>query len=80
MVRTIKARYSNGVIKPLEKLELKEGEELTITISGGPEEVKSEEDPLDSTFGGWVGLIDSEELKKNIYADRLVATRPEVKL
>lgn len=80
MVRTIKARYSNGVIKPLEELELKEGEEVTITIAEGSEETKGEEDPLNSTFGGWVGLIDSEELKKNIYADRLVATRPEVKL
>jgi len=30
--------------------------------------------------GSWKGLVDGEELIRNIYADRLVSTRPEVKL
>lgn len=30
--------------------------------------------------GGWKDLIDAEELKRNIYADRLISTRPDVKL
>jgi hypothetical protein len=79
MAKTIKARYSKGVIEPLEKLEIEEGKELTITISEVSEKVEGE-DPLDLTFGGWVGLIDAEALKKNIYADRLISTRPGVKL
>lgn len=33
MSKTIRARYSHGVIEPLEKVELKEGEELFITIT-----------------------------------------------
>ncbi|RLF34722.1 MAG: hypothetical protein DRN03_06380 [Thermoplasmata archaeon] len=32
MVRVIRARYENGVLKPLEKLDFKEGEELTIVV------------------------------------------------
>ena len=32
MVRTIRAKYENGVLKPLEKLDLKEGEEVIIRI------------------------------------------------
>jgi predicted DNA-binding antitoxin AbrB/MazE fold protein len=79
MAKTIKARYSKGVIEPLEKLEIEEGKELTVTISEVPKKVEGE-DALDLTFGGWVGLINAEELKKNIYADRLISTRSEVKL
>ena len=30
--------------------------------------------------GSWRGLIDGEELIRNIYADRVISTRPEVKL
>ena len=33
MAKTIRARYSHGVIEPLEKVEFKEGEELFITIT-----------------------------------------------
>ena len=32
------------------------------------------------TAGAWVGSHDSEELKRNIYADRLISTREEPKL
>jgi hypothetical protein len=35
---------------------------------------------LRASAGGWKGLIDAEELKRNIYADRLISTRPEPKL
>lgn len=33
MARTIRARFSHGVIEPLEKVEMPEGKEITITIS-----------------------------------------------
>ena len=33
MLRTIRARFSHGVIEPLEKVEMPEGKEITITIS-----------------------------------------------
>jgi hypothetical protein len=35
---------------------------------------------LDRTYSAWKGLVDSGELKKNIYADRLITTRPEISL
>ncbi|MDN3514658.1 MAG: antitoxin family protein [Candidatus Brocadia sp.] len=83
MARTIRARFSHGVIKPLEKLEFLEGEEFTVTIHEiheKPRKRKTFRDALKATAGGWKDLIDAEELKKNIYADRLISTRPEVKL
>jgi predicted DNA-binding antitoxin AbrB/MazE fold protein len=78
MAGTIRARFANGVLEPLERLDVPEGEVLTITIirlsvneGGGG---------LERSAGGWKGLIDAEELKRNIYADRLISTRPEPRL
>lgn len=82
MGRTIKARYSKGVIEPLERINLREGEEVTINILEtypGPRK-ESFLEALKATAGGWKDLVDCEELKKNIYNDRLIATRTEVKL
>ena len=79
MSKTIKARFRNGVIEPLEEIELKEGEEFSLTIVRVPE-ISEDGDAFSESRGGWKGLIDCEELKRNIYADRLIHTRPEVKL
>ncbi|HHT9137902.1 MAG TPA: antitoxin family protein [Candidatus Wunengus sp. YC60] len=82
MARTIKVRFSHGVIKPLEKVEFSEGEEFTVIIHETPKKPqrKNFRDALKATAGGWKDLLDAEELKRNIYADRLISTRPDVKL
>ncbi len=79
MNKTIRARFSKGAIRPLEKLELHEGESLTITIVREPE-VGRVLKALRSTAGAWKGTHDADELKKNIYSDRLVRTRGETKI
>ncbi len=38
MIASVKARYANGVLTPLEPLELEEGEEVTVSIEGAPAE------------------------------------------
>lgn len=78
MGRTIKARVSKGLLEPLEPLEMREGEEVTVTILNIPTALRK--DALERSAGGWRGLIDAEELKRNIYANRLITTRPEPKL
>ena len=80
MERIIKAKFSNGVIKPLEKLHFKEGREITIVIKETSSKITKTIKSLRNSFGGWKGLINTEELKKNIYKDRLINTRPEPKL
>jgi predicted DNA-binding antitoxin AbrB/MazE fold protein len=82
MGKIIRARFSNGVIKPLEKIDIREGEEIAISILESPimSGKKSFLEALKKTAGGWKDLIDCDELKRNIYNDRLVATRPEVRL
>ena len=75
---TIKARYSGGILKPLEKLELTEGQEVTVTIFSLP--LRIDADFLTRTAGGWAGLIDAERLKREVNDSRLVTTRPEPRL
>jgi predicted DNA-binding antitoxin AbrB/MazE fold protein len=79
MAKEIRARFSKGVIEPLEKVELEEGEEILITISKQPD-VERMREALRASAGAWKGAHDPEELKRNIYADRLINTRPEPKL
>lgn len=81
-MKTIRARFSKGVIKPLEEIEINEGEEITISVIEAPSRTKRKSfvEALKATAGGWKNLIDCDELKRNIYNDRLITTRPEVKL
>ena len=80
MVRTIRAKFSRGVFEPLEPAAgmVPEGQEVLITIS--TESTAPAGDPIRDTAGGWRDLIDTDALKRNIYGDRLVSTRPDVRL
>lgn len=84
MAGTVRARVGRGVLELLEKVELPEGKEVSVTILETPAprdtEKKGMLEALRATAGGWDGLVDGEALKRNIYANRLVATRPEPKL
>ena len=79
MVREIKARFSKGKIESLEEVDLNEGEEVRVLL---PDRNKGEGmiEALRATAGAWKGTHDPEELKRNIYADRLSGNRPEPKL
>ena len=79
MVREIKAKCIKGKIKPLEEIDLKEGEEVIVLLldrDNGEGMIKA----IRTTAGAWNGAYDPEELKHNIYADRLSGNRPEPKL
>ena len=47
MIRTIRARYSGGVLEPLEPLALEEGEEIELTLE---EQVHESEEAEDAAF------------------------------
>jgi len=78
MAGTIRAHFVNGILEPLERLDMPEGEVLTITIIRLP--AGEAGGGLERSAGGWTGLIDAEELKRNIYTDRVISTRPEPRL
>ncbi len=58
MSKAIKVRYEKGVLKPLEKLDLEEGEELIVFIR------KRNVSKVLDKYVGMIGKADVEELKK----------------
>ena len=80
MLKTIKARYRNGVIEPLEEIDIAEETEITVTIDV-PASISEEErwKKFLSAAGGWKDIVD-EGFLDEIYRQRSVRNRPEVKL
>ena len=74
MARGIKARFTKGKIEPLERLDLREGAEITITIR---EEAKSGSDreALARTAGAWKDTLDFDAYLKDLYASRRQPSR-----
>ena len=71
MPKTIKARFTGGVLKPLEKLDLEEDSEVLITVGVEPTLPDSDlTKRFKSAMGAWKGTHDPEELLRNIYSDR----------
>jgi predicted DNA-binding antitoxin AbrB/MazE fold protein len=78
MAGTVRARVGRGVLELLEKVELPEGKEVSVTILDIPS--STDKEAFRRAAGGWKGTVDAEALIKNIYADRLISTRPVPKL
>ena len=78
MIRNVRARFSEGVLKPLERLDLEDGEEVTLHIQDFPSPDRTVR--ALRAVGAWKGTHDPEELLRNIYSDRLVSSRPEPKI
>ena len=85
MLKTIRARYKNGVIEPLEKVDLIDGTEIDVTIAlrSSDKRISISEEERDRLFlssaGGWKDLV-GEDFLNEIYEQRKRKTRPEVNL
>ena len=69
MEKTIKARFLEGIFKPVEKVELEEGEEVIVTIKEIPKGTKG---AFERAAGSWKDLVDTERLIKDIYESRRI--------
>lgn len=78
MLKTLRAKYTKGIIKPLEKLHLKEGKEITIVISE-PTKQSRKKNAIEATFGAWKGLMDKEAVKKGLAENRRISRHVQVK-
>lgn len=76
MARTFRARFSKGKLEPMEDLGLREGEEIEIAIQERAYGLGMIE-ALDATSGSWKDLVNCDQLKRDVYDDRLIDTRQE---
>ena len=76
MITRVRAKFTNGHIVPLERLDIEEGADLSVDI-----DVESGDSDLErmmktmSAAGGWKGRHDPEELKRMLYEARLSGSR-----
>src|SRR5207244_3323143 len=75
MTKTIRARYREGKLEPLEPLGLEEGAEVMLTVDH-PEPPPAVIDPITASAGAWKDLLDCEQFEKDVYESRLLQTRP----
>ena len=57
MVKEIRARFSRGKVEPLGEVELREGEEILITVKKVLSETAAK-DAFQRAAGGWKGTLD----------------------
>ena len=72
MGKKLRAKFSNGVLTPLEKLDLEEGAEVTVSIDDEPElSLEERVEILRSTAGAWADNSEYwESFKEYIYEAR----------
>ena len=78
MSGTVRARVKRGMLELLEKIDLPEGKEVTVTILDIPS--PADREAFRRAAGSWKDTVDAETLIKNIYESRLLSTRPVPKL
>ena len=72
---TVRARFANGVLGPLELLDLEEGQEVMVSIDDRPPPSRAGRG-MRAAAGAWKGAYDLGKLKWGIYAARLARCRP----
>jgi hypothetical protein len=66
------------MLELLDEVDLPQGTEVSVTILDVPS--REDKEAFRRAAGGWKGTVDADTLIKNIYADRLLSTRPAPRL
>ena len=66
----VKAMYEEGVLKPLEKIGLKEGEEIEIEIFPSEEKIEKAFKELEEVIPSLKGVVDIGGISMNKYMDK----------
>lgn len=66
----VKAMYEEGVLKPLEKVSLKEGEEIEIEIFPSEDKIEKAFKELEEVIPSLEGVVDIGGISMNKYMDR----------
>lgn len=78
MGKTVRARFSKGILEPLEEIDIPEGKEVIVTIIEVP--LRTKKGAFERAAGAWKGTLDADTLIKDIYEGRLLSTREEPRL
>jgi hypothetical protein len=78
MAGTVRARKRGDVLELLEKVELPEGKEVSVTILETPE--ARDLAAFDRAAGSWKGTLDVDAFLKNNAESRMRSTRPAPRL
>ena len=78
MATTVRARVRDGHLELVDKVELPEGKEVAVTIADVSP--AKDFDRFRRSAGSWRGLVDADQLIRNIYRDRLISTRKRPRL
>ena len=75
LIKGVRARYSKGSLVPLQGLNIKEGDVVTISIEIEEAEdraarIERGREAMRRAAGGWKGLVDTDKLLKDIYEAR----------
>ncbi len=77
----LKARFSEGVLKPLERLDLEEGTEVLITLDAGLAETGEQRRRRSKASAGAWGRPDAgERLKRVLHEARITGSRDRQEL
>ena len=74
VLRSIRARYSKGVLEPLEELDLEEGAEVSVSTEEAPSADEADE-AFRRSAGSWKGNSDPDALIRMIYESRITGSR-----
>ena len=74
VLRSVRARYSNGVFEPLDDVDLAENQEVLLTVDEKPSP-KRDPEAMRAGAGGWVGQHDPDELIRMLYEARITGSR-----
>ena len=75
-IRSVRARYRNGVLEPLDALDLAEDQEVLLTLDD-QRWPASDKEGLSKSAGVWAGQFDDyKQLIRDIYQARIDGTRP----
>lgn len=66
----VKAMYEGGVLKPLEKVSLKDGEEIEIEIFPSEDKIEKAFKELEENIPSLEGIVDTGEISMNKYMDK----------
>lgn len=78
MMTTFRGRFRNGVIEPLESVNIPENVVLTVTAAALPTD--DGDGGFGAGLGAWADLVDCDALIRDIYQRRLADPRAPVSL